>query len=213
MAFQITDNSIVCPTACCGLHTCKNINGVHYWGESTSEPGVDSLHKWSVVRKAFPCHVKYLYSIRLTILGARLMGLLPDTQTFALRMRRECRQRFPRHRLRRKPLVSDPDMHHGSCATHVPWCMSGSLTCGGGENVPGIPGACATRNFTYLVRGPRNDLGPTFLDLTLRVSLMFATDGNILRVVNLIHMKIQNDIGPAKLRWKRKLQTNMINYS
>ena len=25
-----------------------------------------------------------------------------------------------------------------------------------GENVPGIPGACATRNFTYLVRGPCN---------------------------------------------------------
>ena len=22
------------------------------------------------------------------------------------------------------------------------------------KNVPGIPGACATRNFTYLVRGP-----------------------------------------------------------
>ena len=28
------------------------------------------------------------------------------------------------------------------------------LKLGGGENVPGIPGACATRNFTYLVRGP-----------------------------------------------------------
>ena len=24
--------------------------------------------------------------------------------------------------------VSDPDMHHGTCVTHVPWCMSGSLT-------------------------------------------------------------------------------------
>ena len=51
-------------------------------------------------------------------------------------------------------LVSDPGMHHGTCVTHVPWCMSGSLTCGGGENVPGIPGACATRKFTYLARGP-----------------------------------------------------------
>ena len=50
---------------------------------------------------------------------------------------------FPRHRLQRKPLVSDPGMHHGTCVTHVPWCMSGSLTRGGGENVPGIPGACA----------------------------------------------------------------------
>ena len=50
---------------------------------------------------------------------------------------------FPTRRLQRKPLVNDPDMHHGTCVTHVPWCMSGSLTCGGGENVPGIPGACA----------------------------------------------------------------------
>ena len=50
---------------------------------------------------------------------------------------------FPRHRLQRKLLVSDPGMHHGTCVTHVPWCMSGSLTRGGGENVPGIPGACA----------------------------------------------------------------------
>ena len=25
-------------------------------------------------------------------------------------------------------LVSDPGMHHGTCITHVPWCMSGSLT-------------------------------------------------------------------------------------
>ena len=55
--------------------------------------------------------------------------------------------------------VSDPDMHQGTCVTHVPWCMPGSLTIGffavgGRENVPGIPGACVIRNFTYLVRGP-----------------------------------------------------------
>ena len=61
---------------------------------------------------------------------------------------------FPRHRLQRKPLVSDPGMHHGKCVTHVPWCMSVSLTHGGGENVPGILGACATRDYTYLARGP-----------------------------------------------------------
>ena len=50
---------------------------------------------------------------------------------------------FPRRRFQRKPIVSDPGMHHGTCVTHVPWCMSGSLTRGGGENVRGIPGACA----------------------------------------------------------------------
>ena len=26
--------------------------------------------------------------------------------------------------------VSDPDMHHGTCVTHVPWCMPVSLTSG-----------------------------------------------------------------------------------
>ena len=32
-------------------------------------------------------------------------------------------ERFPRHRW-----LSDPDMHHGTYVTHVPWCMPGSLT-------------------------------------------------------------------------------------
>ena len=35
------------------------------------------------------------------------------------------------------PRISDPDMHHGTCVTHVPWCMSGSLTSGFFEVVPG----------------------------------------------------------------------------
>ena len=52
-------------------------------------------------------------------------------------------------------LVSDPGV------THVPWCMPGSLTSGflwirWRENFPGIPGACAIRNITCLVRGQRN---------------------------------------------------------
>ena len=42
----------------------------------------------------------------------------------------------------RKQLVSDPGMHHGTCVTHVLWCMLGALTRSDGENVPG---ACATR--------------------------------------------------------------------
>ena len=46
---------------------------------------------------------------------------------------------FPRRRFQRKPIVSDPGMHHGTCVTHVPWCMSGSLTCGDGETFPAFP--------------------------------------------------------------------------
>ena len=54
--------------------------------------------------------------------------------------------------------VSDPHMHHGTCVTHVPWCMSGLPTSGfllsrwRGKG-PGIPDAWANHNF-YLVRGP-----------------------------------------------------------
>ena len=56
-------------------------------------------------------------------------------------MRRECRERFPRDRLQRNWLISDHGMHHGTCVTHVPWCIPGSQARGGRENVPGIPGA------------------------------------------------------------------------
>ena len=79
------------------------------------------------------------------------MGLLPDTQNCGLRMYRECVERCSRHRLQRKLLVSNPGMHHGTGVAHGTWCMSVSLTRGHGEN---IPGACATRNIAYLVRGP-----------------------------------------------------------
>ena len=51
--------------------------------------------------------------------AATAMGLLPDTQNSGLRMRRECQERFPRHRLQRKPLVSDPGMHDARALMHV----------------------------------------------------------------------------------------------
>ena len=44
------------------------------------------------------------------------MGLLPDTPNCGWHMCRGCRERFPRHRLQGKPLVSDPGMHN---VTHV----------------------------------------------------------------------------------------------
>ena len=86
-------------------------------------------------RSAPPQHCTYLVSSCLGSFGIDyLMGLLPDTQNCGLRMHRECRERFSFHWLQRKPLVGDPGMQHGTCVTHVPWCMSGSLTRDGGEN-------------------------------------------------------------------------------
>ena len=34
-------------------------------------------------------------------------------------MRWECWEGFPHHQLQRKPLFSDPGMHHGTCVTHA----------------------------------------------------------------------------------------------
>ena len=40
-------------------------------------------------------------------------------------------------------------IHHGTCVTHGSWCMSGSLPRGGGESVPGIPGACNPQFYVF----------------------------------------------------------------
>ena len=59
------------------------------------------------------------------------MGLLPDMFNCRFRMRQECRERFPRHWLQRKALVSDPACITAcTYVTRVPWCMSGMLTRG-----------------------------------------------------------------------------------
>ena len=57
------------------------------------------------------------------------------------------------------PWVSDPDIHYGTYVTHLPWWMLRSLISDflrnrWRENVPGTPGSCTTRHFTYLARGP-----------------------------------------------------------
>ena len=113
-----------------------------------------SIENWHRTRKWYWTWYWQMVWQECCFFNSYTMGLLPDVYNCGLRMHRECRESFSRHLLQRKLLVSDRGMHHGTCITHVPWCMSGSLTRCDGENVPGIPGACATRNFTYLVRGP-----------------------------------------------------------
>ena len=38
--------------------------------------------------------------------------------------------RYVKLRVSLSPLISDPDMHHGTCVTHVPGCVPGSLSSG-----------------------------------------------------------------------------------
>ena len=66
----------------------------------------------------FLLHTKWIL-VHCVIMTSTCMDLLPDTQNCGLRMRREFRERFPRRRLQRKPIVSDPSMHHGTCVSRT----------------------------------------------------------------------------------------------
>ena len=82
------------------------------------------------------------------------MGLLPDTQNCGCACAGNAGNVFPvtagkrsRH-ASRHVRHARAVMHAGIANYRFP------LKSAAGENVPGIPGACATCNFTYLVRGP-----------------------------------------------------------
>ena len=138
MAFILSRPLCVKKTKLFGLlvHSCWASHS--YLLSNRYRVGIGHVTWWLWMGPLPPCHGPLTRYVMLRVVHAR-----------------ECRERFSRHRLQRKLLVSDPGMYHDTCAMHVPWCMSGSLTRGGGENFRGFAGVCATRNITYLVRGPR----------------------------------------------------------
>ena len=82
------------------------------------------------------------------------MGLLPDTQNCGCACAGNAGNVFPvtagkrsRH-ASRHVRHARAVMHAGIANLRFPFQLAA------GENVPGIPGACATCNFMYLVRGP-----------------------------------------------------------
>ena len=99
---------------------------------------------------------------------------------------------FPRHRGLAIPIF----------ITARAWCtcrdakLPVSFEVDGGENIPGIPGACATCNFTYLVRGPTDMKQPlstlcsnmysiiNHCRLRLVLLVVYITNANL---TNLIH--------------------------
>ena len=90
-----------------------------------------------------------------TFLSVLSMGLLRNTKNCGCACARNAGNVFP--------AAAGKQSRHTSRHVRyarVPWSMPGSLTRGfmlnsaAGENFPGIPGASAIRNFTYLVRGP-----------------------------------------------------------
>ena len=82
------------------------------------------------------------------------MGLLPDTQNCGCARAGNAGNVFPVTAGKRSQHASRhvrdarAVMHAGIANLRFP------LRSAAGENVPGIPRACATCNFTYLVRGP-----------------------------------------------------------
>ena len=82
------------------------------------------------------------------------MGLLPDTQICGLCMRRESRERIPCHRGLAIPTCITARASRMRHDVYHNRLLAISLEVVGVEIVPGIPGACSTSNFTYLVRFP-----------------------------------------------------------
>ena len=190
--------------SCTGNQKRKNtIYTVGHWWGICSASGIDAV---PIYFGAFYERLSAFISWYRELLGlvkiCRIqhwltMGLLPDTKNYGLRMRRKCWERFLCHRLQRKPLVSDPGMHHGTCVTHVPLCMSGSLTRSDGENVPGIPGACATCNFCVTgkrpIALPIRDAGNTLCTVWLQIRLIIS--GQTVSEVKYMYMYIS--MGPT----------------
>ena len=117
---------------------------------------------------------------------AVIMGPLPGTQVCGLRMCWECRERFPQHRLQRKPLVSNPGMHRGTCVANVPWCMSGSLTRGGwGKHSRHmhIPQFCVSGKRSI----PMATLWPIFADIRLYDTCWIQAPESVYRPPHFLH--------------------------
>ena len=69
------------------------------------------LHSW-ITSLSYGCSCRCHVSV----------GLLPDTQHCG------CACAGNGGNVSPSPQINDPDMHHGTCVTHVRWCMPGSLT-------------------------------------------------------------------------------------
>ena len=88
------------------------------------------------------------------------MGLLPDTQNYGCACAGNAGNVFPVTAGKRSRHASR-HVRHARAVKHAGIANKRfALKSAAGENVPGIPGACATCNFTYLVRGPYLSLSP-----------------------------------------------------
>ena len=145
----------------------KYRQSLEVWNNHTQIYRADNLSQQKLIDirlaipQTYPIYVlfellmgSFLAFRRFWALRGKCHGPLARWVKLRVRMRRECRERFPatagmrfRHASRH---VRDARavMHTGIAYPRFP------LNSAAGEIFPGIPVACATLNFTYLVRGP-----------------------------------------------------------
>ena len=135
--------------------------------------------------------LRHLLLVHIHVQCAILMGHGPLTRYVNLRVAHA--PRMP-GTFSPPPWASDSDMHHGTCMTHVPWCMPGSLTSGflwvWWQGKRSRHSRCMRNpQFYVLVRGPCHLL--TFTETFIRVPYHHACQDQSLvsidiRVSNLL---------------------------
>ena len=109
------------------------------------------------------------------------------------------------------PRVSDPDMHHGTCVTHVPLCLPRSLTSGFvWSRWQGKHSRNSHRNFTYMIRGTCRD---TIVNITksLRFQWIYPKITAVLCPVFLIIVSYLEHSYVFLLQFTRLLHWNRAN--
>ena len=134
---------------CCNLNQEQTTTKCHVRLSTTLQKASDmNTYAWLII--LYSNLIAEISSVWF-ISDRSIHGPLAKNLNYGLCMHSQCGKRFPHY------WVSDSHLHHGTCVTHVPWCILGSLSSGflwWQENAPGIRGACTVRSFTYLVRGP-----------------------------------------------------------
>ena len=117
-------------------------------------------------------------------------------------MRRQRRERFPGHRLKKKPLVSYPGKHHGTYVTAI-WQEA---------HEESVPGACATRNFTYLTGGPYANTA-IVLNSHRRFAAFCGLYKSFSRISNRTWHWSIHVIGPVPVQYPWRIWTSKLQHS
>ena len=98
------------------------------------------------------------------------------------------------------PRVSDPDMHHGTCVTHVPWCMPGSLTSGfpwsrwRGKTFPAFPAHAQPAILCIWQEAHGSTLTPPWISMISNhtPSKLWGDINHLFSISSIVPLKVEN---------------------